>query len=126
MTETQSRAGRQEQTRAALRRAAAELIAERGYSAASLEAISKRAGLTRGAFYANYDSKEELFAEVLQRQAYDQYREFADREGRALPSPRETGERLAAMLAAPEAAWAFPLWLELLAHSGREPAFRQL
>jgi len=48
------------QTRERLLGAARELIAEYGYGGASVEAICEHAGFTRGAFYSNFDSKDEL------------------------------------------------------------------
>lgn len=45
--------------------AAAELF-EHGYSGTSLQAIAKRAGLTRGALYWNFENKQELFLELLE------------------------------------------------------------
>lgn len=41
--------------------AAFEVFAEVGLDAASVEAICERAGFTRGAFYSNFESKDELF-----------------------------------------------------------------
>lgn len=42
---------------------------EKGFQAASLRNIVKRAGVTTGAFYGYYDSKEELFAALVDKQA---------------------------------------------------------
>jgi AcrR family transcriptional regulator len=47
-------------TRAALIEAAAEVIGEVGYERASLEAVARRAGMSRGAIYGNFRSKDEL------------------------------------------------------------------
>ena len=44
--------------------AAAQVFAEVGLEGASVEAICDRAGFTRGAFYSNFDSKDELFLEL--------------------------------------------------------------
>ncbi len=52
-------------TRARLLEAAMAEISERGYHATSIEHIAERAGFTRGAFYSNFESKEQLFAEAL-------------------------------------------------------------
>ena len=38
---------------------------EKGFQAASLRNIVKTAGVTTGAFYGYYDSKEELFAALV-------------------------------------------------------------
>jgi AcrR family transcriptional regulator len=52
---------RRPRTRAALLAAALETFAEHGFHAASIEQVCERAGFTRGAFYSNFSSKEELF-----------------------------------------------------------------
>ncbi|MDL9981610.1 TetR/AcrR family transcriptional regulator [Microbacterium sp. ASV49] len=64
-TATRSR----ENTRARLMDAAFEVFAEVGLDAASVEAICDRAGFTRGAFYSNFDSKDELFLDLAARVA---------------------------------------------------------
>lgn len=50
-----------EKTRARLLDAAAQVFAEVGLDGASVEAVCERAGFTRGAFYSNFESKDELF-----------------------------------------------------------------
>jgi AcrR family transcriptional regulator len=60
VTATRSR----ERTRRKLLDAAAQVFAEVGLDAASVEAVCDRAGFTRGAFYSNFDSKDELFLEL--------------------------------------------------------------
>lgn len=54
-----------ERTRARLMRAAYEVFAEVGLDGASVEAICDRAGFTRGAFYSNFSTKDELFLELM-------------------------------------------------------------
>src|SRR4051812_18692850 len=68
--------------RARLTEAALAELRERGYAATSLEAIARRAGLTRGAIYWNFESKEDLFLDLLE--------ERVDRPGRALMELTET------------------------------------
>lgn len=58
---------RREATRRKLLDAAAEVFAEEGLDAASVEAICERAGFTRGAFYSNFETKDELFLELSGR-----------------------------------------------------------
>lgn len=67
MTDVTSRPGtrRREQTRARLLDAAHEVFAEVGMDAASVETICERAGFTRGAFYSNFESKDELFLALI-------------------------------------------------------------
>lgn len=57
MTATRSR----ENTRARLLDAAEQVFAEVGLEGATVEAVCDRAGFTRGAFYSNFESKDELF-----------------------------------------------------------------
>jgi AcrR family transcriptional regulator len=46
--------------------AAARLFEEQGIGSASIEAIAAAAGLTRGAFYSNFKSKDELIIAMLE------------------------------------------------------------
>ena len=56
-----------EETRKHLLDAAQKLIAKKGLSTASVEDIAAAAGYTRGAFYSNFSSKDDLFLELLRR-----------------------------------------------------------
>ena len=60
-----SRVERSEETRAALLRSASRLICELGMHGASIDRIAADAGYTKGAFYAHFASKEDLFLVVL-------------------------------------------------------------
>jgi AcrR family transcriptional regulator len=123
-----SRAERRAQTRRELLDSAERVFIERGFEGASIEAITEAAGYTRGAFYSNFQSKEQLFAELLQERVYSVYAQMAQEgmQGEGRPTLREAGEQLAALQAAPEGQWLFRLWLELLAFAGRDPAFRKI
>src|SRR5215813_7956123 len=59
---------RSEATRARLIRAAEKIFARDGFEAAKLEEIAAEAGYTRGAFYANFESKEDLFFALLEQE----------------------------------------------------------
>ncbi len=63
-------------TRDRLLRAARDLIEEGGYAAASVVAITARAGLAAGTLYRHFGSKEELFVEL--------FRSVCDRELEAM------------------------------------------
>jgi AcrR family transcriptional regulator len=122
-----TRAERRAQTRQALLDAAALVFVERGFVGSSVEAITEQAGYTRGAFYSNFGSKEELFAELLQQRVYSVYRGMAEATARGeRTSLREAGEQLAQIQGDEEGRWLFRLWLELLAHAGRDESFRQI
>jgi AcrR family transcriptional regulator len=56
---------RRQQTRDRLMVAATELFAEKSVQAAAVEEICERAGFTRGAFYSNFDSKDDLCLELV-------------------------------------------------------------
>jgi AcrR family transcriptional regulator len=60
--------GRRRRTRARLLDAAFEVFADQGVSAASVETIVEAAGFTRGAFYSNFSTKEELFLALIERE----------------------------------------------------------
>jgi AcrR family transcriptional regulator len=76
--------------------AAMEEFLEKGFRSASLRNIVKKAGVTTGAFYGYFSSKEDLFEALVG----EQYRYFMDRfcraqqEFAALP-PQEQPENLA-------------------------------
>ncbi len=59
---------RRRETKERLFAAAAEVFAEVGIGGASIELISERAGFTRGAFYSNFSSKEELLVALVEQE----------------------------------------------------------
>lgn len=59
---------RRAETRRKLVAAAYEVFAERGIRDTPVEAICERAGFTRGAFYSNFATKEDLFLALWQEQ----------------------------------------------------------
>lgn len=56
--------------------AAAEVFAERGYRAASVEDLASAAGLTKGAVYWNFDSKEAVFFALIEERVDRRAREL--------------------------------------------------
>jgi AcrR family transcriptional regulator len=126
-----SRAEQQAETRRRLLDGAAEVFRERGLGASSVEAISAAAGYTRGAFYSNFASKEELFLELLQDRVYRAFTAMIEHQrDTSWGSVRERldwgARRLAAAQDDPDGRWLFALWLELLAHATRDPEFARL
>jgi AcrR family transcriptional regulator len=59
-----------EEMRRKLLKSARKIFAKDGFEAARLEDIAKDAGHTRGAFYAHFASKEDLFFALLEQQIY--------------------------------------------------------
>jgi AcrR family transcriptional regulator len=79
--ETPERLTREEKkarTRAQLIDAAATVFARRGLVAASLDEVAEEAGLTKGAVYSNFDSKEDLFQAVIDERLNEPMRHGAE------------------------------------------------
>lgn len=62
------RSRKREHTRERLMDAAYDLFAQDGVHSTSIEAIAEAAGFTRGAFYSNFASKDELFFALADRE----------------------------------------------------------
>ena len=54
-----------EQTKAAIKNAALDLFAHRGYASTSISQIAKGAGVSKGLMYNYFSSKEELIKEII-------------------------------------------------------------
>lgn len=59
---------RRARTREKLLTAAVPVFAKRGVAGASIEELCEAAGLTRGAFYSNFEGKEELVLALIEQQ----------------------------------------------------------
>jgi len=90
---TSRQAARTEVTRRKLLAAAKHIFAKDGFEAARLEDISAGAGYTRGAFYANFKSKEDIFFALLE----EWVRERIDSVTAALSQHPGAHEKLAAL-----------------------------
>ncbi|MDX1891739.1 TetR/AcrR family transcriptional regulator [Mycolicibacterium sp. 050158] len=62
-----TRAEQRELTRQRLVDAAGKVFGRLGFEASPIDLIAEEAGFSRGAFYSNYQSKDELFLELLGR-----------------------------------------------------------
>jgi AcrR family transcriptional regulator len=67
-TRSSAHHARTELTRSLLIQSAEKIFARDGFEAARLEEIAADAGYTRGAFYANFENKEDLFFALLEAQ----------------------------------------------------------
>lgn len=74
-----------------------ELVGEQGFHDLSIEAIAKRAGITRPVVYSHFEDLDALLEAMLEREARRALSQLAAILPRALP---EGGERSAALLAA--------------------------
>jgi AcrR family transcriptional regulator len=107
-------------TREALLEAATTVFARQGYVAASVDEVAWEAGLTKGAVYSNFASKDALFAAVIERYHDRRMLDILDRVDWSAPATEQ-------------AAWAgqqlmtiadhdlFLLILEYTLHSARFP-----
>ncbi len=59
---------KRQRTRKTLVEAAAAVIAEKGFDRTSIEAVCMKANLSRGSFYGNFKSREDLFLAVMDSQ----------------------------------------------------------
>ena len=109
---------RRQRTRERLIAAAGETIAEKGFQAATLDEIAARAGLTKGAVYDNFDSKDQLFMAVVVQASRERMERFqwpAGRSGSVQDRLRRLGEAVAAD--APSAVREAPLRAEFLLYT---------
>jgi AcrR family transcriptional regulator len=121
-----TRKQKQEHTRTCLIEAAARVFARRGLQQASIDEVAQDAGYTKGAFYANFKSKEELFLAMLDQRFAERVEEIdrvvateADPEDQA----RQAGADFTRYLSAdPE--WQ-RLFFEFSAYAARNEDFRQ-
>jgi len=119
LTREESRA----QTRERLLDAALGLFVKDGIEAASIEDVAETAGYSRGAFYSNFESKDELMCAVLDREIQRNAQEF-EAIVTAIP-PHELIAKLREYyveIGRDEAGCAF--WLGLQLHSLRNQAIR--
>ena len=61
----EKRLRKRENTRVSLVRAAADVVAAKGIEGARIDDVVKAAGFTRGAFYSNYSSLDEVLSEAI-------------------------------------------------------------
>jgi len=119
-----TRRERQELTRSQLLAAAARVFARRGFHGASVEAISEDAGLSTGAIYSNFASKEDLFLSLYEER-------IERRRGELRAAVERAGGGQAGLAAAAanvgeafgrDREW-FLLYFEFALHAARNPGF---
>ncbi|HKH46540.1 MAG TPA: TetR/AcrR family transcriptional regulator [Thermoanaerobaculia bacterium] len=125
-----TRKQKQAETRQRLIEAAEKVFLRRGLQGSSVEEITEEAGFSRGAFYSNFKSKQEVFVELLHVRVYDRMARLAEESWKQPGGPRERlrwgVERLRGLYEEEDGAWLFRLWLELLTQATRDDEFREL
>ncbi len=105
--------------------AAAEEFAEQGFSAARLTEVARRAGFTKGAVYSNFESKQDLFAELFAQRSLELAgRVLAEIAGMSpTDAVGKSGEAIASWMAG-NPGWLL-LVLEFGVLAGRDPQIAQ-
>ena len=121
-----TRQEQQERTRSRLLTAASKVFSCKGMQQASVDEVAQEAGYTKGAFYANFKSKEELFLAILDEHFGERIQEV-ERAFESDESPPEQARHAAADFA--RASRADPdheaLFLEFTQHALRSESFRE-
>lgn len=120
-----SRKERQAHTRARLMRSAASVAAQRGLERASLDAVAEHAGFTKGAVYANFASKEDLFLAMLDARFAERLAELDDILSTEQDPDTQAREAAAGFIAAIESEPEWErLFFEFAVYAARNEDFR--
>jgi AcrR family transcriptional regulator len=126
-TKRLTRAQKRAANRGRLLEAAVRVFSERGYDGATVEAIAEESGLSNGALYYNFASKQDLFLALLDQRME---RRIGDLERIFQPAPTDPTEEQV-QTATLNVARDFPdprewaLFFEFVTHSGRDARFRR-
>jgi AcrR family transcriptional regulator len=120
-----TRLEKQQRTRGALLSSASKLFCRRGLEGTSIDDVAEDAGYTKGAFYANFKSKEELFLVMLD----EKFSLELERIDSALAGTGDADEEARTAAAeyihfASDDEWP-RLYFEFAAHAARDEDFRQ-
>lgn len=119
---------RRAKTRQRLQDAAFEAFADEGFGRCTVEQICERAGFTRGAFYSNFTSLEELFLAMWEQRSGQLLHEMtavlADETAGPGTDLREDVERVLRAVPLDEK-W-FRITFEFTAHALRNPPLRRV
>jgi AcrR family transcriptional regulator len=121
-----TRKEQQAQTRTTLLSSATRVLAEKGLYRASIDDIAGAAGFTKGAFYANFKSKEELFLVMLDdhfAQRLAAIERLTSTGGAITEQAEQVGHDFVSALRGDDD-WC-RLFLEFTSHAARHDEFRQ-
>ncbi len=121
-----SRAEKQAATRASLLESAAAVFTQKGFEAATVEEITEAAGFSRGAFYSNFETKEELFLTLIESRIQGRLQEIAlaFQEGDTAETRIRSGGAYLDALVAQDRQWCL-LYMEFWARAVRDPKLRR-
>jgi AcrR family transcriptional regulator len=121
--EAMSREEKREITKTRLRSSATQAFAGQGVRAASVDGISQAAGLSRGAFYANYSTKEDMLLELMSEWLERQASEWSKVVAEAADAQAVLQGFLARFQRSRQDGSGGLLWVELTLHAERNPKF---
>jgi AcrR family transcriptional regulator len=113
------------QTRRRLLEAAGEVFAKRGYDRASLDDVADAAGLTKGAVYSSFASKDNLFYALMRERIGERLAlvaEAVERQRTVGDITRDAGSGLAQLMSS-QSNWHL-LFIEFWARAVRDPGLR--
>jgi AcrR family transcriptional regulator len=126
MPRRRTRKEQQAHTRSCLMKSAAKVFARRGLQQASIDEVAEDAGFTKGAFYANFRSKEELFLAMLDERFAGRLEEI-ERATSGDDEPEQQARRAGldfSQYVAADSEWQ-RLFFEFAAYAARNEDFRQ-
>ncbi|WP_326600291.1 TetR/AcrR family transcriptional regulator [Streptomyces sp. NBC_01803] len=116
---------RRARTRQRLLDAALEVFAEEGFGRSTVERVCDRAGFTRGAFYSNFSSLDELFLAMWEQRSARMIADLRVALARVPTTAPEEGLRAALAAIPVEDAW-YRVTAEFTAHALRNPPLRRV
>jgi AcrR family transcriptional regulator len=127
MSTTKPLTPRRARTRQKLVDAAREVFAREGFGRSTVEQVCEAAGFTRGAFYSNFTSLDELFLEMWAQESaalVSRLQDVAELDAPKVRDVRSAVERVLAALPV-DLEW-FQITSEFTAHAVRTPGLAQV
>lgn len=121
-----TRAEKRASTRAALLESAANTFMRKGFEAVTVEGITEAAGFSRGAFYSNFGSKDELFLALIESRIQGSLADIAAafQHGSTANERISSGGRFLEDLVAKDRQWCL-LYMEFWSLAARDPKLRR-
>jgi AcrR family transcriptional regulator len=114
-----------DEVRRRLLEAASETFLEKGYLDSTLEDIARRAGLSKGAVYSNFASKQEIVGFLLESRVERMHEVIAVATGSVAAGPGRASAAVMAQNLIEDADW-IQLVLEFASRAGRDAAVQKI